>query len=152
MDNWNTFCDFPEISLIAIRGENVSISRQDNMSMVNSLVKLYLVSIFCVLYNMCPTYIYLCSRKCIWAPVFRLALWFHCLMGISALQPMHIIIFVTKWLRPEWFSVRPMTCTVPYCTSLAFPHAVSAAMWSFSILLTCSLFSLMLGMSLCSKN
>ncbi|XP_039541897.1 non-receptor tyrosine-protein kinase TYK2 isoform X2 [Pimephales promelas] len=33
MDNWNTFCDFPEISLIAIRGVNVSISRQDNMSM-----------------------------------------------------------------------------------------------------------------------
>ncbi|XP_077069553.1 non-receptor tyrosine-protein kinase TYK2 [Siphateles boraxobius] len=33
MDNWNTFCDFPEISLIGIRGVNVSISRQDNMSM-----------------------------------------------------------------------------------------------------------------------
>uniref|UniRef100_A0A8C1DAG3 Tyrosine-protein kinase n=1 Tax=Cyprinus carpio carpio TaxID=630221 RepID=A0A8C1DAG3_CYPCA len=33
MDNWNTFCDFPEISHIAIQGINVCISRQDNMSM-----------------------------------------------------------------------------------------------------------------------
>ncbi|KAK2916650.1 hypothetical protein Q8A67_001024 [Cirrhinus molitorella] len=33
MDNWNAFCDFPEISLIAIQGINVCISRQDNMSM-----------------------------------------------------------------------------------------------------------------------
>ncbi|XP_048047169.1 non-receptor tyrosine-protein kinase TYK2 [Megalobrama amblycephala] len=33
MDNWKTFCDFPEISLIAIQGVNVCISRQDNMSM-----------------------------------------------------------------------------------------------------------------------
>uniref|UniRef100_A0A671QXU6 Tyrosine-protein kinase n=1 Tax=Sinocyclocheilus anshuiensis TaxID=1608454 RepID=A0A671QXU6_9TELE len=40
MDNWNTFCDFPAISHIAIQGINVCISRQDNMSMVNSLVKL----------------------------------------------------------------------------------------------------------------
>lgn len=55
MDNWKTFCDFPEISLIAIQGVNVCISRQDNMSMVSSLVKLYLVSIFCVC--MIPTYI-----------------------------------------------------------------------------------------------
>uniref|UniRef100_A0A8C1CRM1 Tyrosine-protein kinase n=1 Tax=Cyprinus carpio carpio TaxID=630221 RepID=A0A8C1CRM1_CYPCA len=47
MDNWSTFCDFPEISLISIQGINVCISRQDNMSMVNSLFKLYLVSIFC---------------------------------------------------------------------------------------------------------
>uniref|UniRef100_A0A671QZH1 Tyrosine-protein kinase n=1 Tax=Sinocyclocheilus anshuiensis TaxID=1608454 RepID=A0A671QZH1_9TELE len=37
MDNWNTFCDFPAISHIAIQGINVCISRQDNMSMVNSL-------------------------------------------------------------------------------------------------------------------
>lgn len=29
--------------------------------------------------------------------------------------------------------MRPMICTVPYCTSLAFSHAVSAAMWSSSI-------------------
>uniref|UniRef100_A0A8C1WHI7 Tyrosine-protein kinase n=1 Tax=Cyprinus carpio TaxID=7962 RepID=A0A8C1WHI7_CYPCA len=42
MDNWSTFCDFPEISLISIQGINVCISRQDNMSMVNSLFKLYL--------------------------------------------------------------------------------------------------------------
>ncbi|KAL0197138.1 hypothetical protein M9458_005678, partial [Cirrhinus mrigala] len=27
---WNTFCDFPEISLISIQGINVCISRQDN--------------------------------------------------------------------------------------------------------------------------
>uniref|UniRef100_A0A8C1WE65 Tyrosine-protein kinase n=1 Tax=Cyprinus carpio TaxID=7962 RepID=A0A8C1WE65_CYPCA len=40
MDNWSTFCDFPEISLISIQGINVCISRQDNMSMVNSLFKL----------------------------------------------------------------------------------------------------------------
>uniref|UniRef100_A0A671QZC1 Tyrosine-protein kinase n=1 Tax=Sinocyclocheilus anshuiensis TaxID=1608454 RepID=A0A671QZC1_9TELE len=40
MDNWNTFCDFPAISHIAIQGINVCISRQDNMSMVNSLVNL----------------------------------------------------------------------------------------------------------------
>uniref|UniRef100_A0A672QK77 Tyrosine-protein kinase n=1 Tax=Sinocyclocheilus grahami TaxID=75366 RepID=A0A672QK77_SINGR len=33
MDNWNTFCDFPAISHIAIQGINVCISRQDNMSM-----------------------------------------------------------------------------------------------------------------------
>uniref|UniRef100_A0A673H5D4 Tyrosine-protein kinase n=1 Tax=Sinocyclocheilus rhinocerous TaxID=307959 RepID=A0A673H5D4_9TELE len=33
MDNWSTFCDFPEISHIAIQGINVCISRQDNMSM-----------------------------------------------------------------------------------------------------------------------
>nr|AMK47892.1 tyrosine kinase 2 [Ctenopharyngodon idella] len=33
MDNWKTFCDFPEISLIAIQGVNICISRQDNMSM-----------------------------------------------------------------------------------------------------------------------
>uniref|UniRef100_A0A8C1HI03 Tyrosine-protein kinase n=1 Tax=Cyprinus carpio carpio TaxID=630221 RepID=A0A8C1HI03_CYPCA len=33
MDNWSTFCDFPEISLISIQGINVCISRQDNMSM-----------------------------------------------------------------------------------------------------------------------
>ncbi|TRY89212.1 hypothetical protein DNTS_025391 [Danionella cerebrum] len=32
-DGWNSFCDFPEISLIAIQGINVCISRQDNMSM-----------------------------------------------------------------------------------------------------------------------
>uniref|UniRef100_A0A671QZ65 Tyrosine-protein kinase n=1 Tax=Sinocyclocheilus anshuiensis TaxID=1608454 RepID=A0A671QZ65_9TELE len=39
MDNWNTFCDFPAISHIAIQGINVCISRQDNMSMVNSLAR-----------------------------------------------------------------------------------------------------------------
>uniref|UniRef100_A0A8C1KFU4 Tyrosine-protein kinase n=1 Tax=Cyprinus carpio TaxID=7962 RepID=A0A8C1KFU4_CYPCA len=39
MDNWSTFCDFPEISLISIQGINVCISRQDNMSMVNSLLQ-----------------------------------------------------------------------------------------------------------------
>uniref|UniRef100_A0A673GXM1 Tyrosine-protein kinase n=1 Tax=Sinocyclocheilus rhinocerous TaxID=307959 RepID=A0A673GXM1_9TELE len=39
MDNWSTFCDFPEISHIAIQGINVCISRQDNMSMVNSLAR-----------------------------------------------------------------------------------------------------------------
>ncbi|XP_067276803.1 non-receptor tyrosine-protein kinase TYK2 isoform X2 [Pseudorasbora parva] len=33
MDTWTTFCDFPEISLISIQGMNVSVSRQDNMSM-----------------------------------------------------------------------------------------------------------------------
>lgn len=35
--DWNIFCDFPEISLIAIQGINVCISRQDNMSMDLSL-------------------------------------------------------------------------------------------------------------------
>lgn len=59
MDNWSTFCDFPEISHIAIQGIKVCISRQDNMSMVNSLVKLYLVSIFCVrIVRGSPTYIW----------------------------------------------------------------------------------------------
>uniref|UniRef100_A0A672LID1 Tyrosine-protein kinase n=1 Tax=Sinocyclocheilus grahami TaxID=75366 RepID=A0A672LID1_SINGR len=33
INNWSTFCDFPEISHIAIQGINVCISRQDNMSM-----------------------------------------------------------------------------------------------------------------------
>ncbi|XP_051994646.1 non-receptor tyrosine-protein kinase TYK2 [Xyrauchen texanus] len=33
IDSWNSFCDFPEISHIAIAGVNVCISRQDNMSM-----------------------------------------------------------------------------------------------------------------------
>ncbi|XP_043090006.1 non-receptor tyrosine-protein kinase TYK2 [Puntigrus tetrazona] len=33
MDSWSSFCDFPEISLIAIQGINVCISRQDNMAM-----------------------------------------------------------------------------------------------------------------------
>ncbi|XP_066529724.1 non-receptor tyrosine-protein kinase TYK2 [Hoplias malabaricus] len=32
-ENWNTFCDFPEISHIAIMGTNVCISRQDNFAM-----------------------------------------------------------------------------------------------------------------------
>ncbi|XP_003198201.2 non-receptor tyrosine-protein kinase TYK2 isoform X1 [Danio rerio] len=36
-EDWNIFCDFPEISLIAIQGINVCISRQDNMSMDISL-------------------------------------------------------------------------------------------------------------------
>uniref|UniRef100_A0A8C1XWC9 Tyrosine-protein kinase n=1 Tax=Cyprinus carpio TaxID=7962 RepID=A0A8C1XWC9_CYPCA len=74
MDNWNTFCDFPEISHIAIQGINVCISRQDNMSMVNSL---YLVFI----------------------SFFRLALWFHCWMDISALQPTDE--FVLQKLKKE---------------------------------------------------
>ncbi|XP_051569549.1 non-receptor tyrosine-protein kinase TYK2-like [Myxocyprinus asiaticus] len=33
IDSWNSFCDFPEISHIAITGVNICISRQDNMSM-----------------------------------------------------------------------------------------------------------------------
>lgn len=58
MDNWSSFCDFPEISHIAIQGIKVCISRQDNMSMVNILNKLYLVSIFCVrIVRDSPTYI-----------------------------------------------------------------------------------------------
>ncbi|XP_062868062.1 non-receptor tyrosine-protein kinase TYK2 [Trichomycterus rosablanca] len=32
-ESWNTFCDFPEISHIAISGANVCISRQDNFAM-----------------------------------------------------------------------------------------------------------------------
>uniref|UniRef100_A0A8C1ZK34 non-specific protein-tyrosine kinase n=1 Tax=Cyprinus carpio TaxID=7962 RepID=A0A8C1ZK34_CYPCA len=40
MDNWNTFCDFPEISHIAIQGINVCISRQDNILQARSLVSL----------------------------------------------------------------------------------------------------------------
>lgn len=35
-ESWNMFCDFPEISHIAITGANVCISRQDNFSMVRS--------------------------------------------------------------------------------------------------------------------
>uniref|UniRef100_A0A8C2EPN4 Tyrosine-protein kinase n=1 Tax=Cyprinus carpio TaxID=7962 RepID=A0A8C2EPN4_CYPCA len=40
MDNWSTFCDFPEISLISIQGINVCISRQDNILQARSLVSL----------------------------------------------------------------------------------------------------------------
>uniref|UniRef100_A0A671SCJ0 Tyrosine-protein kinase n=1 Tax=Sinocyclocheilus anshuiensis TaxID=1608454 RepID=A0A671SCJ0_9TELE len=40
MDNWSTFCDFPEISHIAIQGINVCISRQDNILQARSLVSL----------------------------------------------------------------------------------------------------------------
>ncbi|XP_030645484.1 non-receptor tyrosine-protein kinase TYK2 [Chanos chanos] len=32
-DKWSSFCDFPEISHIAINGQNVCISRQDNVAM-----------------------------------------------------------------------------------------------------------------------
>uniref|UniRef100_A0A671QZB9 Tyrosine-protein kinase n=1 Tax=Sinocyclocheilus anshuiensis TaxID=1608454 RepID=A0A671QZB9_9TELE len=60
MDNWNTFCDFPAISHIAIQGINVCISRQDNMSMVNSLVKLYLFFIPCVFIIIRDPPLYIC--------------------------------------------------------------------------------------------
>lgn len=33
-ESWKVFCDFPEISHIAITGANVCISRQDNFAMV----------------------------------------------------------------------------------------------------------------------
>lgn len=32
--SWNVFCDFPEISHIAITGANVCISQQDSFAMV----------------------------------------------------------------------------------------------------------------------
>lgn len=152
MDNWKTFCDFPEISLIAIQGVNVCISRQDNMSMVNSLVKLYLVSIFCVcMICILPTYI--------------------CVPGHAfGLQSPGSLSGVTAW----W--VFP-----PYnrCTSLSLSRSgstESGSQWDqrsarshtvrhsrfhmqsvrpcgpLPFLLTCSFFSLLLGMSLCSKN
>lgn len=35
-ESWNVFCDFPEISHIAITGANVCISRQDNFAMVRT--------------------------------------------------------------------------------------------------------------------
>lgn len=35
-ESWNVFCDFPEISHIAITGVNVCISRQDNFAMVRA--------------------------------------------------------------------------------------------------------------------
>lgn len=36
VDTWKSFCDFPEISHVAITGVNVCISRQDNMLMVRN--------------------------------------------------------------------------------------------------------------------
>lgn len=33
-ESWTVFCDFPEISHIAITGANVCISRQDNFALV----------------------------------------------------------------------------------------------------------------------
>lgn len=33
-ESWIVFCDFPEISHIAITGANVCVSRQDNFAMV----------------------------------------------------------------------------------------------------------------------
>lgn len=35
-ESWNVFCDFPEISHIAITGANLRISRQDNFAMVRA--------------------------------------------------------------------------------------------------------------------
>lgn len=41
-ESWNMFCDFPEISHIAITGANVCISRQDNYTMVRPNIILML--------------------------------------------------------------------------------------------------------------
>lgn len=37
-DNWTSFCDFPEITLIDITESNVRISTQNNHCMVSALV------------------------------------------------------------------------------------------------------------------
>lgn len=48
-NEWNVFCDFPEITHIVIGEANVCISTQDNRCMVRLLVLLYCKSHKCSL-------------------------------------------------------------------------------------------------------
>lgn len=152
MDNWSTFCDFPEISHIAIQGIKVCISRQDNMSMVNSLVKLYLVSIFCVrIVCDSPTYI--------WFPGHAIGL-----QSSGSLSG-----FTARWIFPPYNRRTSLSLSWSGSTqsgsqwdqwparshTVRHSHLPPFLLYFYFFIfyfIMCSLFFLLLEMSLCSKN
>ncbi len=151
MDNWSTFCDFPEISHIAIQGIKVCISRQDNMSMVNSLVKLYLVSIFVFVLYVAHLHIFdfqdmrlgssLQARSLVSLldGYFRLTTDAHHYLCHEVVPP-RVVLSETNDLHG------------PYCTTLASSTIFTIFLFFYILFYYVFTLFLLLEMSLCSKN